>query len=192
MSRTSFLLSLIFPLSSSSKAPNHSVCDLDLFCSISSQGSAEHQNLRWLQRPAEWMTHSQRVEGKSCPLISQGRPWVATFSERKGPLRASVWEKPEKGEGGGEELERRFSLQIPDPEHYPAPTPPLLSQELVIEEAVNPRPGDTERPLCEAMMMGRLGSLGAGVEGGWEAGQVGAWEVPCGRPGLRVGWGSEE
>lgn len=77
-------------------------------------------------------------------------------------------EKPEKGERGGEELERRFSLQIPDPEHYPAPTPPLLSQELVIEEAMNPRPGDTERPLCEGMMMGRLESLGGRGE---EAGQ---------------------
>lgn len=91
----------------------------------------------------------------------------------------------EKGEGWGEELEQRFSLQIPDPEHYPAPTPPLLSQELVIEEAVNPRSGDTERPLCEGMMMGRMESL-------WRQGRVGAWEVPCGRPGLRVVWGSGE
>lgn len=91
----------------------------------------------------------------------------------------------EKGEGWEEELEQRFSLQIADSEHYPAPTPPILSQELVIEEAVNPRPGDTERPLCEGMMMGRLESLGG-------QGRVGAWEVLCGRPELRVGWGSEE
>ena len=99
------------------------------------QDSAEHQILRWLQKMSRvGDAFAELKAGASCLLICQGRPWMATSSEKgpRGQERVGKAEIPEEklDRGGGYQSE--VSLLVPTSEHCPAPTPhpPFLSQEL--------------------------------------------------------------
>ena len=101
-------------------------------------------------------TFAESIAGTSCPLISQGRPWMVTFSE-KGPLRARVSGKNREARGktgwrkGGYRSEvslYRFQPLSMVPHLTPPPTPfPRAGERRLGAPGLRPRQEEL-RGLC--------------------------------------------